>query len=119
VKPDLVCFKQDLCLVVDPTICSDRVDKSKANEGKIRKYDKPEVINWCRLEYEKTGFRLGPKLAVQVSGVVVDWRGAWLDSSWMLLKRHGIPKGFLELLSIKLLRYGKKALTHASKSTIV
>ena len=47
--PDLVIWKNGLCVVVDTTIVSDHKPPDDAHERKVKYYDQPAIRDWCEL----------------------------------------------------------------------
>ena len=105
-KPDLLCFHKHSAewALLDPIISSDRANLEDYRRRKIEKYGTPEVLDWCRnLIAAELGVDQVHNDPV-ISGVVLDWRGAWSARSWSAVRSLNVPKEICELVSIRVLR---------------
>ena len=111
-KPDLVCFRKLKdnsgsweCLLVDPTIVSDSCNFSGPLDAKFDKYAVDEVNEWCADAARRvSGSDLPIPLTIDIQGVALDWRGCWSSESFQYLTQGvGIPKAYLELISVRIL----------------
>ena len=52
-----------------------------------------------------------------VAGMAINWRGAWCRSSWCSLRLGGLSDKFFELLSFKILIFGRAMFTVVRQRT--
>lgn len=99
-KPDLVCHRGDQVLVLDPIISADNANLKDVRESKIRKYSDPAISAYVAERY-------GGSCNLLIEGVVLSWRGVWEQKSWQQLQQLGLPATLLELISVRVLNFGK------------
>lgn len=98
-KPDIVAAKGETVYILDPSIVACSRDLVRAESDKTQKYSISSVLRWAKRKY-------GSKEVI-VAGVIVDWRGAWAPRTVDILRQLGIPKGFVELISFKILKLNR------------
>lgn len=84
--------------VLDPSIVTDGPGtelEDRAREKKV-KYEIPAVQKFVE--------KLTGTTDIRTNGLIMDWRGAWADSSHQLLRYLGCSSAFIELLSFKVLK---------------
>ena len=99
-KPDMVIFDKQKgeAFVLDPSIVTDGPGtelEDRAREKKV-KYEIPAVQKFVE--------KLTGTTDIRTNGLIMDWRGAWADSSHQLLRYLGCSSAFIELLSFKVLK---------------
>jgi hypothetical protein len=111
-KPDILAVRGNQALVLDPIICADNCQLAEAAKTKEAKYDVPSVRAYAQSLIKDRGKRgrdhtlnkdNSKSGGFKVIGVALDWRGAWNPESYCALKRLGVPRTALELLSLKTL----------------
>ena len=110
--PDLVIWKNGLCVVVDTTIVSDHKPPDDAHERKVKYYDQPAIRDWCELV---SGVAADE---VKFSACVLTWRGVPSQRSVRELRTLGVTKANWLLLSVKTLEGGHASYSHFTKATV-
>ena len=110
--PDLVIWKNGLCVVVDTTIVSDHKPPDDAHERKVKYYDQPAIRDWCELV---SGVAADE---VKFSACVLTWRGVPSQRSVRELRTLGVTKTNWTLLSVKTLEGGHASYSHFTKATV-
>ena len=114
VKPDLICTKDQTCVVLDPQICADNACMKTRNKMKVDRYSIPEVMSYCRDLFSEWT----PKHHVLVTGLIVDWRGCWEKASWDFLRKGlSIPAVLLEYASVNILKSAWDAVREDDRRT--
>ena len=108
--PDLVIWKNGLCVVVDTTIVFDHKPPDDAHERKVKYYDQPAIRDWCELV---SGVAADE---VKFSACVLTWRGVPSQRSVRELRTLGVTKSNWLLLSVKTLEGGHASYSHFTKA---
>ena len=109
-KPDIVAYHREKhkVLVWDPTVTGDLRDLDEAEYKKREKYDVEDVHKWLNEKFP-SGSKYGSRrLTIEVSGIALNWRGAWSEYSYEALREEGLTKKFIELLSMIVLEESHK-----------
>ena len=109
--PDLVVWKDGMCMVLDTTIVSDHKNPDDAHERKVVYYDQPAIRGWAEVV---SGIAADE---VKFSACVLTWRGVPSQRSVRELQTIGVTKSNWQLLSIKTLEGGVECYAHFSKAT--
>jgi len=110
--PDLVVWKDGLCVVVDTTIVADHKNPDDAHERKVRYYDQPAIRGWCE---SISGVAADE---VKFSACVLTWRGVPSVRSVRELRTLGVTKSNWLLLSVKALEGGIACYSHFTNATV-
>lgn len=96
-KPDIVAYdkRKRKLFIWDPSIVGDQVGMEGRSDQKIAKYEIPAVKSFCAEAFGEINL-------TEVSGLIVDWRGAWAPGTWRTLVSAGVPPALLDMLSFKL-----------------
>ncbi len=81
-KPDIIAWKGNEILIIDPSITSDRRDIEMAHLEKVEKYTKNEIINWAI----KSSGITSRRPTVIVEAIIMNWRGIMAPSSHAFLR---------------------------------
>ena len=109
-KPDLICYNNEVAFVVDISIVSDSVDPDTVHRQKVAKYGVPELLSKVRAA---TGLDI-----VIPSALILNWRGAISPASASSLK-DVIRKADQTILSCRTLQYGVYIWDTWHKSTAI
>ena len=95
--PDLVIWKNGLCVVVDTTIVSNHKPPDDAHERKVIYYDQPAIRGWCEMV---SGVAADE---VKFSACVLTWHGVPSQRPVRELRTLGVTKSNWMLLSVKMM----------------
>ena len=101
--PDLILSKDGATVITDVIIASDAYPMESYFAQKISYYSEQSILDWV----EK---HVGGE--VQVSAIVLNWRGAMYEKSAKHLKAIGIRESTLEVMSCRVLSYTANMVRH-------
>ncbi len=103
-KPDIIAWRDDRILVVDPTIVADNANMSGCALNKTLKYGgdrlKEQVIAYVRSKDQRGS---NETYTVEVIPAVINWRGIWHPPSYHLLRAAGLSANSLSYCAIQTL----------------
>ena len=97
-KPDLIALKTNTAYIIDTQICSDSINPDERYDGKVTKYDKPEIRQHVK---DLTG-----STHVRIGACIFNWRGTPSKKTAKLMMELGLTKKDIELQSIRTLETG-------------
>lgn len=111
-KPDLVVSKDQRAIVIDALVSTDGVELDQAHLGKVRKYNRAEIVENVRRKFNAN--------EVIVTSATLNWRGIWSKmSSAHLLSLGMIKRRDLKVISTRVGVGSIAAFRVFNKSTIV